>query len=79
MFNLEHPQITAALLWGYPNAAAKPLLCADCGEDTGDYAYEVENGIFVCEECFKDRMTDFVRLNPRQAADAMDISWKYLA
>ena len=67
----EHP----ALRRGVP--AERGPLCADCGEALGDYGYEAEKDTWVCEECFLDRMEELLRMSPREAADRMDILWRY--
>ena len=70
MSNLyEHPDITAALLTGYPRGMRPDWVksCPWCDDDLGDAAYDI-GGEKVCEECVKEYIRDRLEENPEEVA-----------
>lgn len=49
-------------------------VCPDCGGEIykGDTVYELEQGYFVCESCFRDSID---RVDTHTLADHFDISY----
>ena len=74
--NLEHPAITNALRTGYGYDHTQEI-CPDCNNDIGDYTFEIDPDHFVCKECFKDWLLDYLSTNPEEVADAMSVPCKY--
>lgn len=55
----EHPQISRALLTGYPEEEPEPVRCEDCGEQiTADEKVFLFDDEAVCENCCRDRIED---------------------
>lgn len=62
----------------FETASQPPVLCAQCGEDIGEYAFETEQNLFMCEDCFRQWAQDYLKTNPRECADALGVPWYYL-
>lgn len=77
MDNLEHPAISRALRTGYGYLGIPPLTCSDCGEDIGDYAFNPDSDTFICQDCFIERVEDYLSTNPRDVAEALSVEWFY--
>lgn len=70
MYNrYEHPEITKALETGYPYEYEE---CPWCGGDMGDVRYSIKND-WVCVECFKEWVADYVSVSPETAANYLGI------
>lgn len=53
--DMEHPDVTAILLYGYPSwATPKSIYCCECGKCL-DYetVYEDALNAYLCEDCLK--------------------------
>lgn len=65
---LEHPHISAALRSGYPPWLEGPTgPDCPCGGELAGPVFLCE-GEWLCSACFSQRIGDFIRTNPREAA-----------
>ena len=70
MYNrYEHPDITRTLETGYCYDYEE---CPECGGAMGDVRYSIK-GQWVCVECFKEWVADFVSVSPELAASDLGI------
>lgn len=67
-----NPDIVAAESAGEPEA-----VCDDCGDAIRGWAFDFD-GLTLCRDCLRERLTDYLTTNLREAAEALGCTAKYL-
>ena len=75
---LEHPAVSRALRTGFGFRRSPAPVCPCCGEEAGEWTYEIRPGYFVCEECFRESVRDYLRTNPLEMAEALSVRSRYM-
>lgn len=68
----DAPEIRRAMetgVTGFPCGDDCPV-CEDCGEPVGDWSFGFD-GLTLCADCCRDRLTDYLDTNFREAAEAL--------
>lgn len=76
----DAPEIRRALETGEtgdPRCCGPLVVCDDCGDTIRDWSWTFE-GLTLCRDCLRERLTDYLTTNFREAAEALGCTATYL-